>query len=363
MRAICDIVIPYDDLLVIDALLVRVPNLIMDYLPYDLVEEVVGYLPRRDVRIIAKVSSRRPTLENWSFAAEDQLENRVLLDVYACVQCEPVTREVESSEDELESRIFVEGGFFFNHNIAETKIFLSATRDLPNGGKEEWNCLQWRYAWIRNLTVETSYEHFETSYEDFVEPIPGTEVDLQKALRLVSLPVDPSARGSLIVEQHLGYSREEEHDVYRRMINAVQKEFVKVKLIDREGYFSNTMEELAIGFINKGVFLEDMNFHDCNLPRIAKAEISEAVASEFGRKRGRPLEVRIPFYSEEIVSIVESIAENWHQSDGAFEEKRVSGRRFPGDLWFAIAEKYKAIVDPNAVDDWNLQLLFGSLRL
>uniref|UniRef100_A0A1I7Y5T4 F-box domain-containing protein n=1 Tax=Steinernema glaseri TaxID=37863 RepID=A0A1I7Y5T4_9BILA len=283
----------------------------MDHLSYDLVEEVVSFLPRSDVETIAKVASRCTDLENWSFAAEDQLENRFLLDVDAYVQSVFVTEEEYSDEEDD-----------FIEEDVEMRIFILVTRDLPNGKVEDWNFLRWRYAWIRHLTIT--------------------------ALRVISLPVDPSVGASFSVEQNMLY-RQEALDVYCKMLKAVQKGFVKVELSDDDSD-ADRIKELAIESLNKEIFLEKLIFQDCDLPPDAMAEISEAIAFEFGRKRGRSLEVRIPSSSnEKILPIVKRIAENWHQSDGAFEEKQVTWNRFPDvydDPWFAIAESYEAIVVP-----------------
>ncbi|KAK0427268.1 hypothetical protein QR680_010145 [Steinernema hermaphroditum] len=58
----------------------------MDLLPYDLVEHLVQFLPRKDLETITIVACERPELSNWQLMAEQHLDERYLLDIRIFVQ-------------------------------------------------------------------------------------------------------------------------------------------------------------------------------------------------------------------------------------------------------------------------------------
>uniref|UniRef100_A0A1I7YVE8 F-box domain-containing protein n=1 Tax=Steinernema glaseri TaxID=37863 RepID=A0A1I7YVE8_9BILA len=223
----------------------------MDHLLYKLVEQIVGYLPQKDVETIAKVA-KGTRLQSWSAAAEDQLMNRFLLDVHVVVgQTEKegggprtrllctAVRKDKSQEVKVEWNLTEEEGTYIH--IQGRKFAL-----LP---------FKWRYAWIRSLHVETVKGH------NYIG-----QAEMDQVLRVVSLPVEPNIqyrkasltlnhkydRGSLGIDRAMARTW--------RILQATQKEFVTVELDHAEHDPPGVVEEFVADFIKRGVFLEELEF-------------------------------------------------------------------------------------------------------
>uniref|UniRef100_A0A1I7ZJ62 F-box domain-containing protein n=1 Tax=Steinernema glaseri TaxID=37863 RepID=A0A1I7ZJ62_9BILA len=265
----------------------------MDFLPYDLVEEVVNYLPRADVETIARVAARSPELEAWNLASEYQLEKRFTLDVHVRIKQ-------------------TEGG---------PRITMSVLKNRPNYSTG-WNYTKWSYAWIREVTIEQTV------------PWEGqrAEVQMLQALRCVSLPVDPSVHASLTSASGVGVleccSRyvdkygAEETDLYWKMLRATQKEFVNVTVRAGNRDPRGAIEEFAADFIQRGHFLESL---DCRILSRWQGTLFGAIAPLFGRVRGRPLKIDLGLFHQDPEEI-QLCVDNWWKSDGIFEDIEVSYR-------------------------------------
>uniref|UniRef100_A0A1I7Z0P5 F-box domain-containing protein n=1 Tax=Steinernema glaseri TaxID=37863 RepID=A0A1I7Z0P5_9BILA len=301
-------------------------DLTMDHLSYDLVEEVVRYLPRRDVKTIARVSSRSSGLEEWNAAAEDQLENRFALDVRVYIQKQkkvpdPLKEDAMDADDSSDDS---SDGSSVEEEV-ESKIFLSVLKHLPNGQQEQWNFLQWRLAWIRNLTIETTVR-------DCAYP----EADLHEVLRSVSLPVDPSIRSVLKVDH--GDPDMRTVGISWKILQATQKDaFADVFLRNCKNGDPDEFGDLVSNWIQRGGIWEKLRCDGSFPPKKA----IEAVAPLFGGNRGRPLELELPdvCINPDFVLL---IIDNWWNSDGTFEEKQVTWKQSRrASVWNRIENKSK----------------------
>uniref|UniRef100_A0A1I7ZQQ5 F-box domain-containing protein n=1 Tax=Steinernema glaseri TaxID=37863 RepID=A0A1I7ZQQ5_9BILA len=288
----------------------------MDHLWYDLVEEIVSYLPRSDVETIARVAARSPRLQNWSMASEDQLEHRFLLDVH--VRFQGFDREEKEAE-------------------RSPQIHLSAQKLLSEGVEEEWDFRSWRYAWIQNLHIRASLRDDPSELTGPIEEF--KESDIHQVLRVVSLTVDLTVRTFFSIGYNCDSTPRELAYLLRKTIDATQKDFVMVH-VDSE--HDDAIGGFIADIIKRGAFLEGFYFFDHFLPQRG---VCEAIASLFAKTRGRPLTVHLPKVPLEASGMV-LIIDAWLQSDGTFEDKAVASdawgwRAF---VWPTFKEKYKTII-------------------
>uniref|UniRef100_A0A1I7YVC5 F-box domain-containing protein n=1 Tax=Steinernema glaseri TaxID=37863 RepID=A0A1I7YVC5_9BILA len=280
----------------------------MDHLSYDLVEEVVTYLPPTDVKTIARVASRSPELEYWGIAAEDQLDNRFLLDVDVIVQ-------------EL------------NPEDNDPKVRLSVKKILSDDTEEPWNFKQWRFAWIRNVTIKMC-----TDAREVTDGVAG----MDEVLRVVSLPIDPSAQASLKLTDDCTptfFIHDTDRDTLGevpespvaglswKLLWATQKAFAKVDV--QHPFFKNArlLEEVVTQYIRCAVFLEELDVHGrWGSSQLASRNLSSEIAPLFGQALGRPLSLRFPSISFRMGDVAR-ILKSWLKSDGIYEEKVISVRR------------------------------------
>uniref|UniRef100_A0A1I7YUS4 F-box domain-containing protein n=1 Tax=Steinernema glaseri TaxID=37863 RepID=A0A1I7YUS4_9BILA len=271
----------------------------MERLSYDLVEKILGSLPRKNVEAVAEAVEGCRRLEHWDAAAKDQLENRLLLDVTVSVQ-QPITNDKNS----------------------DPRIDISCRVILHRGGYRAWNFTQWRYAWIRNVYIKTSLYTGRPN-----DPYTG---NADQALRSLSLPVEPSARGSLLYyhgpqfddngNDNKLWAGLQVVDLSWKFLQAAQKGFSNVTIHRSKHISCEAFEKFVVDHICQGAVLESLQcLGDCTKSR----NILAVVARLFRERRGRPLKLKlhcVHFKQAE----VELIIDNWLQSDGAFEEKTIS---------------------------------------
>uniref|UniRef100_A0A1I7YQG0 F-box domain-containing protein n=1 Tax=Steinernema glaseri TaxID=37863 RepID=A0A1I7YQG0_9BILA len=293
----------------------------MDHLLYDLVEEVVSYLPRADVETIAKVAGRSPALENWSIASEDQLDRRVALKV--CVHLQDFERRYDDSSDEEEERI--------------PRIRLSVQKLLSDGSWGEWDFKNWRYAWIQIIDISASVIDYLGTMDAPEKTF--KESDIDQVLRLVSLPVDRSPRSKL----SLGYDCNNEcdcfcdsftdmEDLFWEIIENTQKEFASLYVYNSYDHNIDGFGSFVADSIEREAFLDYLSY---NGQRFSLRNICVAIAPWFGKTRGRPLKVAFT-QDDPKTADVELFIDTWLKSDGTFEEKELNE-------CFTVNEKYKTV--------------------
>uniref|UniRef100_A0A1I7YVC0 F-box domain-containing protein n=1 Tax=Steinernema glaseri TaxID=37863 RepID=A0A1I7YVC0_9BILA len=294
----------------------------MDYLLYDLVEEIVCYLPRKDVEVISRVAARSQELKNWSAASEDQLENRFLLDVEATVEKWP---------DEKQPRL--------PGHLTSPKINLSARKILPDGSIEAWNFKQWRFAWIRNLRIGTTFFMASRVAND-----PGVLTDTEQAFRTVSLPIDPSAGGELVVSGR-GFCHGMA-DCCSNILQVVSKDFARVRAVVPKRLVDDFPEDVlefdafnnfVVDYLESGPLLEDLLYEN----GCCAEKVWRAIALVFGRRRGTPLEIKLVNIGF-LQSAIRRIVKHWWNSDGAFEKKKVMAQPLSSEVsaWLASQNSY-----------------------
>uniref|UniRef100_A0A1I7YUL7 F-box domain-containing protein n=1 Tax=Steinernema glaseri TaxID=37863 RepID=A0A1I7YUL7_9BILA len=304
----------------------------MDHLFYDLVEEIVGYLPREDVDTIAYVAKRCQELKNWSAAAEDQLENRFLLDVAVVV----------------------------DENAP--KVYLCAKKTLPDGSKVYWDFTRWRYAWIKGIVINGA------SVRNSI-----VEADVDQVLRTVSLPIQPSDDlyalrvGRLSISLPFGQYSDcdnlgaphrdyfvlspESSALALRILQVVQKEFTIVDM-NRAAFEdpSGICLDFITDYLAHGPNLETLFYYHGHQvgKRPEDRRIWPVIAPLFAQERGAGKElggllnlrlVNLPFKNEDIERIVES----WWQSDGILEPKSVGWDRPRNTLLRDLKKKYSCV--------------------
>uniref|UniRef100_A0A1I8AFH9 F-box domain-containing protein n=1 Tax=Steinernema glaseri TaxID=37863 RepID=A0A1I8AFH9_9BILA len=288
----------------------------MDHQFYDLVEEVVSYLPRSDVQTIARVAARSPTLDKWSIASEDQLERRFLLRVSIHLQgCKVEEKKAES-----------------------LRIRLSVQKLLSEETWEEWDFKDWRYAWIHYVAIEASLLDDPSTLQSEV----FQESDMDQVMRVVSLPVDPDARSLLSITNYCFVDdvSPELDDLFWKVVHKTQKDFARVRLwnIDENRVFN----DLVADFITRGAFLEELAY-EIEYP--SQLDFCEAIASVFGKTRGRPINVcfgEVYFEPEGVELIVDA----WLQSDGTFEKKAFKSELayMFDEVWSVVKRKYENVM-------------------
>ncbi|KAK0427274.1 hypothetical protein QR680_010147 [Steinernema hermaphroditum] len=268
----------------------------MNLLPYDLVDHLVQFLPRTDLKTIAKAASERLELSNWKLVAEHHLKERYLLtvDVYIPYENElqnaAKRRKVEEGEKASDQK--------------EMVLVLVQRRSFTRTSAERWDFKRMKYASLGDVRIHS---------RGWIDRKQHRPCDVQKMLPILSLPVatraDSFVKSSFCVDN---ISSSRDIDLAMKMAEAVQKTFAKINVWTSAVGTHPRADSFIRDYINHQAFLEDAGF-SCG--GIQMYRISEdSIVSLFKERRTTPLTMHLPAETLSY-SKIQEILEHWKNSD------------------------------------------------
>ncbi|KAK0427284.1 hypothetical protein QR680_010151 [Steinernema hermaphroditum] len=275
----------------------------MDLLPYDLVDHLVQFLPRKDLETITKVACWRPELSNWQLMAEQHLEERYLLDIRVDI--------LQQNEPEgAPKRMKLEGGDETDDKSKEIQVSMEKrlfTGELVG----PWDFKKLQYASLRDVWISCYRLDGNGKHQPF-------------EMHQNALFIDGS---SLWIFCSRGSS---DVDIALQIAQVMQKTFNRVSFCASSNGVNLMVEDFVTEYINRGMFVEKMDF---SCEDFEKERISEdRIVSLFKEKRPNSLSVGLPAETLSYENIWK-ILEHWMTSDGYVAGYKELRMRMPKNEW------------------------------
>ncbi|KAK0427413.1 hypothetical protein QR680_010217 [Steinernema hermaphroditum] len=288
----------------------------MDLLSHDLVDHLVQFLPRTDLKTIANAACGRLELSNWKLVAERHLKERYLLDVDVYIPYEdeletvPKRRKMEEGEKAGDEK--------------ETVFVLVQRRSFTRGSAYHWDFKRMKYASLGDVKFDS---------DRWIDRKQHRPCDVRKMLPILSLPVatraDSFVKSSFCIDN---ISSSRDIDLTMKMAEVVQKTFAKINVWSSAVGTHPRVDSFIRDYINHQAFLEDAEF-SCG-------GISEdRIVSLFKERRITPLTVHVPVDSLSYQKVQE-ILENWKNSDGYVAGYRELEMPMSGNRWTALKRSW-----------------------
>ncbi|KAK0427269.1 hypothetical protein QR680_010145 [Steinernema hermaphroditum] len=324
----------------------------MDLLPYDLVEHLVQFLPRKDLETITIVACERPELSNWQLMAEQHLDERYLLDIRIFVQD-------QNKPEGTAKHVKLEEGEEIDDKNEEIQVYVEKHR-FTGELVGPWDFKKLQYASLRDVSISFHPWKVNKKHRPW---------EKQKLLSILSLPVatrgDSNTRSSLSVNNHYHWisTRLDSRviDLGMEVIQVIQKTFAKLDIHTSTNGTNLRVEDSTRDYINHEAFLEDLRF---SYRVIRNERFSQGIVTLFKERRSTPLTVEIPPDSLSYRNIQE-ILEHWKNSDGYVAGHKELHMQMSSDKWSTLQFKWKGKHDylPHPLKRSSLLLSINCLKI
>ncbi|KAK0408355.1 hypothetical protein QR680_003904 [Steinernema hermaphroditum] len=268
----------------------------MDFLPYDLVDHLIEFLPLNDVKTIVKATVGNRDLATWTRTAEEHLRERYLLDVNVYLEeqgdCDKMSPERPRLENEQNNVIMV-------RMYIEKRLF-GGTRPLA-----AWDFKNWRHARLGKV-------EFYACWPDCCA-VPYPQADPEEVVRVISLPV--ALKNEARQPSSLGFSYLCPHqlDPALNMANSVQKTFTTLTWSDCWNGSYGKVNDFLCSYLDREVFLEELRIYIEDVWMLEDGPLSERIIALFERKSSLKLAVgTIPVFQQD------DIITHWKKSGGMY---------------------------------------------
>ncbi|KAK0402520.1 hypothetical protein QR680_016378 [Steinernema hermaphroditum] len=296
----------------------------MDLLSYDLVDHLVQFLPRTDLKTIAKAAYDRLELGNWKLIAERHLKERYFLNVDVYI---PYENELETAPKRRKLEEGEKAG-----DEKETVLVFITRRSFTGGSADRWDFKRMQYASLGNVWIHSRGWLAHEQHRPY---------DVRKILPTLSLPVatraDSFVMGSLCIDS-IPNSRS--IDLALKMAQVVQKTFAKVSVWSSAIGAHLRADNFVRDYINHQAFLEDMRFSCSVFPRGKLPE--DRIVLLFKERRTTPLTMQLPVDSLPYPKVQE-ILEHWKNSDGYVAGHRELRMPMFRNRWAALRRSWQNV--------------------